>query len=86
MTINHIKMILRILATKAGTLPYFLSGDCMPVGKITMLKIKEVLRLILEAKVSHAQIAAALGISKGVATKYIGLAVIAGLDCHTRLR
>ena len=45
-----------------------------------MRKIKEVLRLKLEAKLSHAQIAAALGISKGVVTKYIGLATIAGLD------
>ena len=45
-----------------------------------MRKIKEVLRLKLEAKLSHAQIAAALGISKGVVTKYVGLATIAGLD------
>lgn len=29
---------------------------------------------------SHQQIAAALGISKGVVTKYVGLAVAAGLD------
>ncbi|MBC7786317.1 MAG: IS21 family transposase, partial [Methylophilaceae bacterium] len=52
----------------------------MPARRITMRKIKEVLRLKLEAKLSHAQIAAALGMSKGVVTKYIGLAVIAGLD------
>ncbi len=45
-----------------------------------MRKIKEVLRLKLEAKLSHAQIAAALGVSKGVVTKYVGLAAIAGLD------
>jgi transposase len=52
----------------------------MPVLRITMRKIKEVLRLKLEAKLSHAQIAAALNLSKGVVTKYIGLAAIAGLD------
>ena len=52
----------------------------MPVLRITMRKIKEVLRLKLEAQLSHAQIAAALGISKGVVTKYVGLATIAGLD------
>ena len=45
-----------------------------------MRKIKEVLRLKLEAKLSHAQIAAALGVSKGVVTKYVGLAAIADLD------
>jgi len=45
-----------------------------------MRKMKDVLRLKLDAKLSHEQIAAALGISKGVVTKYVGLAAIAGLD------
>ena len=45
-----------------------------------MRKIKEVLRLKFEVKLSHAQIAAALSLSKGVVTKYAGLAAIAGLD------
>jgi transposase len=45
-----------------------------------MRKIKDVLRLKLDAKFSHEQIAAALGISKGVVTKYVGFAAIAGLD------
>jgi transposase len=45
-----------------------------------MRKIKDVLRLKLDAKLSHKQIAAALGISKGVVTKYVGLAAVAGLD------
>ncbi len=45
-----------------------------------MRKIKDVLRLKLDAKLSHEQIAAALGISKGVVTKYVGLAASAGLD------
>jgi transposase len=45
-----------------------------------MRKIKDVLRLKLDAKLSHEQIAGALGISKGVVTKYVGLAAAAGLD------
>lgn len=45
-----------------------------------MRKIKDVLRLKLDARLSHQQIAAALGISKGVVTKYVGLATAAGLD------
>ncbi len=45
-----------------------------------MRKMKDVLRLKLDAKLSHEQIAAALGISKGVVTKYVGLAAAAGLD------
>ena len=45
-----------------------------------MRKIKDVMRLKLEAQLSHQQIAAALGISKGVVTKYVGLAAAAGLD------
>jgi transposase len=45
-----------------------------------MRNIKDVLRLKLDARLSHEQIAAALGISKGVVTKYVGLAAAAGLD------
>ncbi len=45
-----------------------------------MRKIKDVLRLKLDAKLSHQQIADALGLSKGVVTKYVGLAAAAGLD------
>ena len=48
-----------------------------------MRKIKDVLRLKLDARLSHEQIAAALGISKGVVTKYVGLATAAGLDWAT---
>jgi transposase len=46
-----------------------------------MRKIKQVLRLKLDARLSHRRIAAALGISKGVVTKYVGPAAAAGLDC-----
>ena len=44
-----------------------------------MRKIKDVLRLKHEAKLSHQRIAAALGISKGVVTKYAALASAAGI-------
>ena len=44
-----------------------------------MRQIKDVLRLKLELKHSHQHIADSLGISKGVVTKYVNLASIAGL-------
>ena len=44
-----------------------------------MRKIKDVLRLKFEGGQAHQQIATALQVSKGVVTKYIGLAVAAGL-------
>ncbi len=48
-----------------------------------MRKIKDVLRLKFEDKRTHQQIAEALGLSKGVVTKYVGLAVAAALDWPT---
>jgi hypothetical protein len=45
-----------------------------------MRKIKDVLRLKLDAKLSHQRIATALGISKGVVSKYVGLAAAVDLD------
>ena len=45
-----------------------------------MRKIKDVLRLKLDAKLSHEQIAASLNLSKGLVAKYVGLAAAAGLD------
>jgi hypothetical protein len=45
-----------------------------------MRKLKDALRLKFEGQQSHQQIATALGISKGVVTKYVGLAVAARLD------
>ena len=45
-----------------------------------MRKLKDALRLKFEGGQSHQQIAGGLGISKGVVTKYVGLAVAAGLD------
>ena len=52
----------------------------MPASRINMRKLKDALRLKFEGGQSHQQIAQALGISKGVVTKYAGLAVAAGLD------
>ena len=45
-----------------------------------MRKIKDVLRLKFDAQLSHERIAASLGISKGVVTKYASLAAAAGLE------
>ena len=45
-----------------------------------MRKIRDVLRLKLEARLSHERCAVALNISKGVVTKYVTLATAAGLD------
>jgi transposase len=52
----------------------------MAAPRINMRKLKDALRLKLQGGQSHQQIAQALGISKGVVTKYVGLAVAAGLD------
>ena len=48
-----------------------------------MRKLKDALRLKFEGQQSHQQIATALGISKGVVTKYAGLAIAARLDWPT---
>ena len=48
-----------------------------------MRKIKDVLRLKLDAHLSHERIAASLGLSKGVVTKYVSLAAAARLDWST---
>jgi len=45
-----------------------------------MRKIRDVLRLKLDAKLSHQQLADALGLSKGGVTKFAGLAAAAGLE------
>ena len=52
----------------------------MPASRINMRKLKDALRLKFEGGLSHQQIATALDISKGVVTKYVALAVAAGLD------
>ena len=45
-----------------------------------MRKITEVLRLKFEAKLSHATIARAVGLSKGAVNKYVSLAQARGLS------
>ena len=52
----------------------------MPAVRINMRKLKDALRLKFEGGQSHQQIASALGLSKGVVTKYVGLAVAGALD------
>lgn len=52
----------------------------MPAVRINMRKLKDALRLKFAGELTHTQIAQSLGISKGVVTKYVGLAVAAGLD------
>lgn len=48
-----------------------------------MRKIKDVLRLKLQAGLSYERIAGSMGISKGVVAKYASLAAAAGLDWPT---
>jgi DNA-binding transcriptional regulator LsrR (DeoR family) len=45
-----------------------------------MRQIRELLRLTYECGLSHARIARALGLSKGVVGKYVKLAARAGLS------
>ena len=51
----------------------------MPAKRSAMRKIKDVLRLKFEAKLSHERIAAATGMSKGAVTKYVQRALQKGL-------
>lgn len=52
----------------------------MPVTRISMRHIKEVLRLKFAAQLSHRQIARSLGLSVGVVAKYVTAATNAGLS------
>lgn len=52
----------------------------MPTERIPMKKVFEVLRLKHEAKLSHAKIARACGLSKGAVSKYIALATAKGME------
>ncbi len=51
----------------------------MPNRRITMRQLTDILRLKYEARLSHAKIAAALGLSKGVVSKYVSLAEAKGV-------
>lgn len=52
----------------------------MPTNRITMRRIRETLRLHLQADLSYNEIGRALKISKSVAGKYVSLARAAGID------
>lgn len=52
----------------------------MPTQRVPMRNIKEVLRLKFDCDLSHERIARALGLSKGVVSKYVARARLAGLD------
>jgi hypothetical protein len=51
--------------------------------RIIMRKLKDALRLKFEGQQANQQIDTTLGISKGVLTKYVGLAIVARLDWLT---
>ena len=52
----------------------------MPTNRITMRRIREVLRLHLQAGLSYNEVGRALKISKSVVGKYVSLARAAGVD------
>ena len=52
----------------------------MPTRALSMRKIRELIRLKYQARLSHEQIAGALAISKGVVAKYVGRIERAGLE------
>jgi DNA-binding Lrp family transcriptional regulator len=52
----------------------------MPTRALSMRKIRELIRLKYEARLSHEQIAGALSISKGVVAKYVARIERAGLE------
>ena len=55
----------------------------MPTPRVAMRKIKECLRLKLDCGLSHERIARALGLSKGVVSKYVARAQVLGLSWET---
>ncbi len=52
----------------------------MPAQRMTMHRIREVLRLKYECGLSHATIARALGIAKGSVANYVAAAQVAGIS------
>lgn len=52
----------------------------MPTNRITMRRIRETLRLHLQAWLSYNEVGRALKISKSVVGKYVSLARVAGVD------
>ena len=54
----------------------------MTTKRVTMIKLKEILRLKYEAQLSLRQIALCLSLSIGVISKYLQRAEAAGLGCR----
>ena len=52
----------------------------MPAESISMRKLKEILRLKYEAKLSHRQIGSSLSISPGTVSTYINRAKLMGIE------
>ena len=52
----------------------------MPPRELPMKKVRDLIRLKYETRLSHEQIARALSISKGVVAKYVGRVEARGLD------
>ena len=52
----------------------------MPARELPMKKVRDLIRLKYETRLSHEQIARALSISKGVVAKYVGRVEARGLD------
>jgi transposase len=74
------RVMLRVFPTLGVAFQICWNSGMPDTRRINMRKIRDVLRLKLEARLSHEQTAAALRISKGVVTKYLALANTAGLD------
>lgn len=55
----------------------------MPLPRMDIRMIKDVLRLKLHGGLSHEAIGRSLSISKGVVAKYVSLAAAGGLDWAT---
>lgn len=52
----------------------------MPTNRLTMRRIRETLRLHLQAELSYNEVGRALRIFKSVVGKYVSLARMAGVD------
>ena len=78
-------MVLRKDQTQGPVLSaiFLRPGASVPKPRVALRMIKDIIRLKWEGKLPHEQIAAALAVSKGVVTKYVGLAAAAGLDWET---
>ena len=69
-----------VIRTLAGYARFLLFREpAVPANRITMRRIREVLRLKHDCALPNAQIAAALGIAKGSVANYLAAAAAAGL-------